>query len=474
MIRIPSLRLGKPYESLSKTTLVHHVTGEPVAEVSQVTGSQIMRDISQMANARRELAAIPMKELLARVKEAAKIFLEDTLDCGDSSQSFDDYIRMLSSTTGSPMVFCRRNAAKVGYVMGNMDEILAGLTRGMDLSILDKGHGKQDGRTLCFYPTTDALGAILPSNSPGVHSLWVPAIALKIPLVIKPGREEPWTPFRLLMALKKAKIPASALNFLPTDHAGAADILRGCQRSLLFGDSTTTDPYKADHRVEIHGPGYSKVLLGADTSAHFERYLDLLVESVAANGGRSCINASAIYTHSHARELAEALGSRLARIQARAWDNTEAEVSAFANPDVADRISGMIDGLLATPGAEDVCQRIRGTPRVHKEGRCAWLLPSVVLCDSPEHPLANKEFLFPYVSIIQCPQEEMLARIGPSLVVSAITGDPEFAQQLLDSKLVERLNIGPISTVKLSWDQPHEGNLFSHLYRQRAFAEASL
>ena len=53
MIRIPSLRLGKPYESLSKTTLVHHVTGEPVAEVSQVTGSQIMRDISQMANARK-------------------------------------------------------------------------------------------------------------------------------------------------------------------------------------------------------------------------------------------------------------------------------------------------------------------------------------------------------------------------------------------------------------------------------------
>lgn len=472
MIRIPSLRMGKPYESLSKTTLVHHVTGDPVAEVSQITGSQIMRDLSKMGQARRELAAIPSAELLNRVKAAAKIFLEETLPCGDTPQTFDDYITNLSSTTGSPMVFCRRNAAKVAYVMGNIDEILAGLTRGMDLSVLDKGHGTQDGRTLCFYPTTDALGAILPSNSPGVHSLWVPSIALKIPLVIKPGREEPWTPFRLLMAYQKAGIPASALNFFPTDHAGAGDILRGCNRSLLFGDSTTTDPYKHDHRVEIHGPGYSKVLLGADVSANYEKYLDLLVESVAANGGRSCINASAIYTHSHGKELAEALGARLAKVKARPWNDPNAEISAFANPDVADRISGMIDNLLETPGAEDVCVRLRGTPRVYKEGRCAWLLPSVVHCDSAQHPLANKEFLFPYATVIECPQDEMLATIGPSLVVSAITGDPEFTQQLLDCKLVERLNIGAISTVRLSWDQPHEGNLFTHLYRQRAFAEA--
>ena len=34
---------------------------------------------------------------------------------------------------------------------------------------------------------------------------------------------------------------------------------------------------------------------------------------------------------------------------------------------------------------------------------------------------------------------------------------------------IDRLNIGPIETFKLSWDQPHEGNLFDHLYRQRAF-----
>jgi hypothetical protein len=53
-------------------------------------------------------------------------------------------------------------------------------------------------------------------------------------------------------------------------------------------------------------------------------------------------------------------------------------------------------------------------------------------------------------------------------VVSAITEDAAFTQALMASRNVDRLNIGPIPTYQLSWDQPHEGNLFEHLYRRRA------
>ncbi len=474
MLHIPALRLGKPYTSLEKATLVHHVTGEPVAEVSQVNGGLIARDLNKVAAARRALQAVPIAELLDMCREAADQFIQGTLPCGESAQTFDDYVRSVSSTTGSPMVFCRRNAAKVEYVLRNMETVLGGLTRGLDLSILDAGHGVQDGRTQCFYAAAEAFGAVLPSNSPGVHSLWVPAVALKLPLVLKPGREEPWTPFRLLQAFQKAGIPAAALSFYPTDHAGAAEILRGCGRSMLFGDSSTTDAYKNDPRVELHGPGFSKVLFGADTADGWRDHLDLLVESVAANGGRSCINASAVWTPAHGRELADALAARLARVEARPWDDPRAELAAFANPEVAERISALVDNLLETPGAVDLTAKHRGGPRLVKEGRCAWLLPTVVWCDSYEHPLANKEFLFPFTSVIECPQGEMLKHIGPSLVVTAITEDDAFTRDLLDSPHVERLNLGPIPTTRLSWDQPHEGNLFTHLYRQRAFQQARL
>ena len=154
-------------------------------------------------------------------KKAADYFLNAALPCGDAELTFADYVRNLSATTGCPMVFCDRNARKVHYVLANIEEVLGGLTRGLDLEALDKGYTTKNGRMQAFYPTTDVFGAVLPSNSPGVHSLWVPTIAFKIPLVLKPGREEPWTPYRVLQAFLKAGVPASALGFLPTDHAGA-------------------------------------------------------------------------------------------------------------------------------------------------------------------------------------------------------------------------------------------------------------
>jgi hypothetical protein len=472
MIHIPALRLGKPYNSLQKAQLVHHVTGEPVAEVSQVTGSMIARDLSRGPTSRHELAAIPMRDLIGMYKKAGVYFLTDTLPCGDTQQSFDDYLHCLSATTGSPLVFCRRNAEKVGYVLSHIDDVLTGLTRGLDVTVLDQGFGQEDGRTISFFPAADFFGAILPSNSPGVHSLWAPAVGLKIPVILKPGREEPWTPFRVLQALLKAGIPATALGFYPTDHAGAGDILRLCGRSMLFGDTGTTDPYKNDPRVEIHGPGFSKVLIGEDQADNWPKYIDVIFECIAANGGRSCINASAVWTPKHGRAIADALAERLAKVTTRPWDDAKAELAAFANPKVAEAINGMVDNGLKTPGAVDVTEQKRGSPRLVQQGRCAWLLPTIVYCDNWEHSLANKEFLFPFASVIECPQEAMLSAIGPSLAVMALTKDAAFTRALLECPHVERLNLGPIPTTRLTWDQPHEGNLFTHLWRQRAFQRA--
>ena len=59
--------------------------------------------------------------------------------------------------------------------------------------------------------------------------------------------------------------------------------------------------------------------------------------------------------------------------------------------------------------------------------------------------------------------------IGSSLIVTAITQDDDLIRALMASPDIDRLNIGPIPTCRISWDQPHEGNLFEHLYRRRAF-----
>jgi hypothetical protein len=57
-------------------------------------------------------------------------------------------------------------------------------------------------------------------------------------------------------------------------------------------------------------------------------------------------------------------------------------------------------------------------------------------------------------------------------VVTAITNDPNLIQKLVNSPNVDRLNVGAVPTNQIGWDQPHEGNLFEHLYARRAFQRA--
>jgi acyl-CoA reductase-like NAD-dependent aldehyde dehydrogenase len=111
-----------------------------------------------------------------------------------------------------------------------------------------------------------------------------------------------------------------------------------------------------------------------------------------------------------------------------------------------------------------------GSRKIEYEGG-VYLRPTVVLCESFQHPLANKEFICPYVTVLEVPQQEMLSRIGYSLAVSAITRDPGFIHQLKRFPDIERLNIGPVSTMKVSWDQPHEGNMFEFLWQRRSIEQ---
>jgi acyl-CoA reductase-like NAD-dependent aldehyde dehydrogenase len=368
-----------------------------------------------------------------------------------------------------PISYCRRNAAKIFKVFDEIEDVVAGLTRGFDLDILDSGYGHTDGRMLSFFREGRIFGAVLPSNSPGVHSLWIPAIVLKAPIVLKPGREEPWSPYRIVEAFAAAGVPREALSIYPTDHAGAGELLRSVQRSMLFGGGATVRPYLDDPSVELHGPGYSKVVLGDDVADNWEPYVDLIASSIEANGGRSCINASAVWTPRHGRALAEALAAKLADRKALPADDPNATLAAFAHPTVAEQIDLAIEHGLRGEGANDLTLPLRGSPRLTRIGRCAYLLPTVIHCEHRDHPLANREFLFPYASVVECPTAEMPEAIGPSLIVSAITRDPDFTRALMNHPNVDRLNIGAIPTWQISWDQPHEGNLFEHLYRQRAF-----
>jgi len=467
---IPVLRRGRAYESLDKINIVDHRSGTALAQVSTINAGIIRKDLAKISESRAALKKFSVAQLIEICAKAGGEFLNGTLPFGDKgqTQSAQQYIETLSATSGLPHVMVRRNMTKIHHALTNMKTVLNGLTRGLDLSILDSGFGEQNGTRVSFFPTTQALGLVMPSNSPAVNSLWLPAIALKIPVVIKPGREEPWTPFRLIQAFIAAGCPAEAFGFYPTDHEGAGEILHSCGRALIFGDKNTTVQYANNPAIQIHGPGYSKILIGDDEIEHWPEFIDLMASAISDNGGRSCINASVVVVPKYATEIAEALAKKLGPISPTKPDDENAKLAGFANPKMAEFIDAQIDDGLKTPGATDVTAKFRNGPRkVEFEGGI-YLRPTIVQCDSFAHPLANKEFLCPYASVVQVSQSEMLKQIGPSLAVSLITKDKNFIEAVLEFPHIERLNIGPISTMNVSWDQPHEGNMFEFLYQRRS------
>jgi acyl-CoA reductase-like NAD-dependent aldehyde dehydrogenase len=468
MIHIPVLRWGEPYKSMDLDKVVHFDSGEVLCETSRANGGLIERDMRHSRRARDVLREIPIPKLIEMMKKAADLYVDAELPLGDGTQTPDQFVRMQSATTGLPEHMCRFNMKKNHFVLNQMDKILDCLTRGLDLGILSRGFGEESrGVPVSYQAQSPVLGLVLPSNSPGVHTLWLPIIPMQVGLVLKPGPQEPWTPYRMAQAFCQAGVPKQAIAIYPGLGEVGAAVLAHCQRSLIFGGTATVEQYKGNPRVQAHGPGFSKIILGEDEVDNWPKYLDIMADSVFVNSGRGCINCSGIWVPRHAKAIAEALAEKIGPVQPLPPEDPKSALAAFTVLGQADAVSADIDKDLQQPGTHDMTAKFGA--RLVKKERCAYLRPTVILCDSPEPAIVRKEYMFPFVTVVECPQAKMIEQIGPTLVCSAITKDPKLQKGLLDATHIDRLNIGPIPTIQLNWLQPHEGNIVDFLFRARAF-----
>ncbi len=178
------------------------------------------------------------------------------------------------------------------------------------------------------------------------------------------------------------------------------------------------------------------------------------------------------------REIAEALARRLARIVPRAADD-DAERCSRRSPirRSPSAISAMIDAdLEIQPGVEDVTRRASAAPIASPRcdgGRPTCCRPCV-RCDR-DHPLANREFLFPFASVVEVPGGRAAGRASGHRSSSPHhERTRRFRARFVASPHVDRLNFGAMPTTQIGWDQPHEGNLFEHLYARRAIQRVRL
>ncbi len=475
MLHLPILRWGQPYTSMEVDQVTHFATGEPIASVSRANGGLVQRDARKAQRARDVLREFSIDDLVVRAKVAGELYTNGTLPIGDTTQTPEEFAAHQSASTGLPEHMCRANMKKNAFVLAEMGRILTSLTRGLDFRILSDGHGIERDVPVSYQVQSPVVGLVLPSNSPGVHTLWLPVIPLQIGLVLKPGPQEPWTPYRMSEAFFQAGIPREAISIYPGGGDVGAAVLEACDRSMIFGGAPTVERYKGNPRVQAHGPGFSKILFGDDQVDQWEKYLDVMVDSIFLNSGRGCINCSGIWASRHTREIANAVAQRLAAIVPLPHDHPQAGLAAFTVPGVAEAIDQAITADVQAPGVTDVTATYRdGAPRLVKQGRADYLLPTIVHCDSADAAVAKKEYMFPFASVVQCPEDQMLAAIGPTLVCTVITCNSELRRRLTDTVHVDRLNLGPVRTTQLNWLQPHEGNLIDFLFRARAFQSADL
>lgn len=210
-IHIPILRLGEEYRSLDTVELEAGTDGKIFTHTANP--GLIRRDLLGIEKSQTALNAIPSDTLAGYCEQAAELFLNEELPVGDGTQGPQDYVEALSALTKLPHTLVRMNMGKIHAAMSQIRTVIGGLTRNLPLELFDRGLSSLGELEVNYYPVTEALGVSLPSNAPAVNSLWLPAPVLKIPVLLKPGREDPFTPLRIVQALIAAGFPKEAFGF---------------------------------------------------------------------------------------------------------------------------------------------------------------------------------------------------------------------------------------------------------------------
>ncbi len=471
---IPALRFGKEYTSLETSDVVDLGTGEVLAKLGIVPDALIATDClrgGKMDRAFEVLQAIPIKKRVEMCVRGADIFATRTLMIAGVAQSIDDYHWLLARTSGLSLLLAKGNTERISKGALEMTPaIVDGLSRGLPHEVFDTGVGEQGGATVRIVPRAKCVGCCMPGNAPGVHVTWLPALALGIPVLIRPGSAEPFTPLRLIAALIEAGFPKEVFGYYPCGHGGADLIPELTGAAMVFGSDATVGKWKGNPLVQRHGAGFSKVFVGPDRMSGWSESSDSLVQeialSVCANSGRSCFNASMIVVPSHGREFANALAKHMGSIVPRPLDHDDARLSAMAMPAAAKGANQVIEVGLKAGGATNCSAPYQSEGRlVEFEGR-TYMLPTVVFCESMDHVLARQEFLFPYVAVVEASMDEAFAKMGKTLSLAVYTGD-ESLQACATRSHVDLVSINK-GTPFLDRLQPHSGGMFDLCYERKS------
>ncbi len=466
----PVHRLGQhsPYRTLDPAP-ISDISGSNVGLVSQINAGALRNDIklhaAQASAAVREIGWRAMAECIGR---AADIFLHDTLEVGGVPLNPTMYCHLQSLVTGATETHCRLNMQKLHRVMKNLPELFENHLKAWQPQASLQNFSPDFSHCGEKVPV---LGVHLPSNSAGVHQLWIPFLAF-VPILLKPGSGEIFSPERLRAALLKAGMPPEALSIYPGTGVELVSTFHHCCRySMMFGNPAVTKQFRGDPWVDIHGPGHSKIIIGADCAADWEDYLDLIVQSTIENGGRSCINASTLIAPKpYAKRIATALADILGPIEPLPLNDTQAQLAAYPRPETADQVfAKMLQSC--REGHGEMFTTDFGI-RAIRYRNCSFLRPVVAYFPKLSEPVSRFEFLAPALAVSTDEGIAFREQLGRTLVCTLISRDPQRINTLRSlregpGRMISLLNEEPKPTTAIDQLMPLETNVIRFLFERR-------
>src|SRR5258708_13255730 len=103
MVNIPVLRWGQPYASMELDNVIHFITGETLARVSQANPGLLAKDMRRAQRAPEALREIPCRELVAMMKKGADLYKDGSLPIATAAQSPDHFPPPQPPSTRPPL-----------------------------------------------------------------------------------------------------------------------------------------------------------------------------------------------------------------------------------------------------------------------------------------------------------------------------------------------------------------------------------
>lgn len=451
LIDLPALGISGKYRARESSTIAD-VSGKPAASLSIVPALFVTRTMAAL----RKANILPMTERLEAISSATEKFASGVI-AGLSPEEYKYIVCRVSGLPKQTVERSVRNIAAAGIAVER--SIRAARPTGASLDWTDPllEHGG------ALWVRRGGVFAVLAAgNSPGVHAAWLQALALGYRIAVRPSRREPFTPYRLITALREAGFGNDQISLLPTDHVTADEIVSDADLAMVYGGADVTRKYASRPNVLPQGPGRAKILVSAEVDWHEE--VDMLVSSISSGGGTGCMSTSAIFVERDPTGLAQILAERLADLPSLPPEDEDCTLPVQPM-DSARRIEQYLVaravGTKAWLGGDGIVDELPDGSAV--------LRPAVYQLETANDDRANTEMAFPCVWVVPWARSDGIAPLRHSLALTAMTRDSDLVAGLIDEPTIANLNIGSVPTFWSLTESPHDDYLPSFLMRAKAF-----